>query len=87
MQLVVNGIARVFESLSMGASVAALVEQLGFRADRVALEQNGAIVPRSQWAQTEVHEADRFEVVHFVGGGAPAAAEPTVISSSVFSHS
>ncbi|MFN2975823.1 sulfur carrier protein ThiS [Terriglobus aquaticus] len=48
-----------------------LVSELGFRPDRVALEQNGSIVPRTRWAEAPVREGDRLEVVHFVGGGLP----------------
>jgi thiamine biosynthesis protein ThiS len=42
---------------------------LGARPDRVAVEHNGTIVPRTQWTQTEVRSGDRLEIVHFVGGG------------------
>ena len=52
-----------------GPTVASLVESLGFRADRVALERNGEIVPRTLWAETLLHSGDRIELVHFVGGG------------------
>jgi len=46
-----------------------LVEQLGMKPDRVAVELNRDIVPRDQWARTELAEGDRLEIVHFVGGG------------------
>ncbi len=52
-------------------SVEAFVQRQGLRADRVAVERNGAIVPRPQWASTLLQSGDRLEVVHFVGGGAP----------------
>ena len=50
-------------------TVAALVESLGFRPDRVALERNGDIVPRPAWVGTVLEAGDRIELVHFVGGG------------------
>ncbi len=81
MLLTINGSSRNLEGLQPGATLAALVAELGFRPDRVALEQNGAIVPRSRWPETELREADRIEVVQFVGGGAPGP-EPGVISCS-----
>jgi len=50
-------------------TLASLVEHLGLKADRLAVELNLDIVPRTQWATTILHENDRLEVVHFVGGG------------------
>jgi thiamine biosynthesis protein ThiS len=43
---------------------------------RVAVELNRNLVPRSQWAETNLAEGDQLEIVHFVGGGilvAPAS--------------
>ncbi len=64
-----NGAARTFDELGPAATVSALVEVLGFRADRVALERNGEIVSRATWPETLVQPGDRIELVHFVGGG------------------
>jgi thiamine biosynthesis protein ThiS len=50
-------------------SLAQLVEKLGIEGDRVAVELNREIVPRAQWPDTELHDGDRLEIVHFVGGG------------------
>jgi thiamine biosynthesis protein ThiS len=65
-----NGSERHFEELGDSPMIAALVASLGLRADRVALEQNGEIVPRSTWDDVPVQTGDRIELVHFVGGGA-----------------
>ena len=59
--------------LEMQPSLAGLVVSLGLKSDRIAIEHNGAIVPRALWAQTLLKEADRIELVHFVGGGAPVS--------------
>ncbi len=67
MQLIINGEERRFGQL---ASLAALVEALGIKGDRVAVELNREIVPRSRWTETPLREGDRLEIVHFVGGGA-----------------
>jgi thiamine biosynthesis protein ThiS len=53
-----------------GLSLAALLDWLKLPADRVAVERNFEIVPKSQWADTMIQAHDRLEVVHFVGGGA-----------------
>ncbi len=51
------------------STLASLVAWLQFPGDRVAMELNREIVPRSRWETTPVRAGDRLEVVHFVGGG------------------
>lgn len=67
--LVLNGQPRTFDTLSQPASLDLVIAELGLKGDRVAVEHNGVIVPRSTWAETSVATDDRLEVVHFVGGG------------------
>ncbi len=52
-----------------GLTVAALLQHLGMSDGRVAIERNLDILPRTQWADTQVQSNDSFEIVHFVGGG------------------
>jgi sulfur carrier protein len=66
MNLQINGETRDFES---PLTLAGLVELLGMKADRVAIELNRSIAARDQWAETKLAEGDRLEIVHFVGGG------------------
>ncbi len=66
--LVLNGQSRTF-ILSQSPNLESLVTELGLKGDRVAVEHNGEIVSRANWAQTILTEGDRLEVVHFVGGG------------------
>jgi sulfur carrier protein len=66
MKLQINGENRDFPSPLLLSS---LVEQLGMKQDRVAVELNRNIVPRDQWDQTNLSEGDHLEIVHFVGGG------------------
>ena len=66
MHLIVNGERK---SYSEPISLAQLIEQLAMKGDRVAVELNREIVPRSQWSETDLHDGDRLEIVHFVGGG------------------
>ena len=63
---IVNGEA--FE-LDSGSSVAKLVEERGLDRSRVAVELNGEIVPRGTFDDTLLHDGDKVEIVHFVGGG------------------
>jgi sulfur carrier protein len=67
--LVLNGQSRTFDALEQSANVEQLVGELGLKGDRVAVEHNGEIVPRSKWTETTLSSGDRLEVVHFVGGG------------------
>ncbi len=66
MKLFINGAEREFAGVS---SLSSLVEQLGMKPDRVAVELNREIVPRDRWSQVSLSEGDRLEIVHFVGGG------------------
>ncbi len=52
-----------------GLTLDALLEWLKLPLDRIAVEHNLEIVPRSHWRETRVKAGDRLEVVHFVGGG------------------
>jgi sulfur carrier protein len=52
-----------------GTTIAALVNSIGFDPDRVAVERNLVVVPRSTLATAAVEDGDDFEIVHFVGGG------------------
>jgi sulfur carrier protein len=70
--LILNGQSRSFSALSEPVSVERLVAELGLKGDRVAVEYNGEIVPRTSWTETLLSEGDRLEVVHFVGGGSGA---------------
>lgn len=54
-----------------GLSVAELVEHLGLKGGRIAIERNREIVSREQWSLTRVAPGDVLEIVHFVGGGGP----------------
>ena len=65
-QLSVNGQARRLEP---GANIAQLLDALELAGKRVAVEKNGEIVPRSQYADTRLAEGDALEIVVAVGGG------------------
>ena len=67
MKLQINGDTR---EVPAPLSLASLIEQLGMKQDRVAVELNRQIVARDAWAATQLREGDQLEIVHFVGGGA-----------------
>jgi sulfur carrier protein len=69
MYFVLNGQTREFEQLAPGAKLQDLIVELGLKGDRVAIEHNGNIVSRAEWADARLADGDRLEIVHFVGGG------------------
>ncbi len=62
----VNGAPRAMDD---GATVLALIQALGLDPMTVAVEHNGAILDRSQHAETPLVDGDTLELVRFVGGG------------------
>ena len=66
MNLKINGEDRTFSEIN---TLGALVNQLGMKPDRIAVELNLEIVPRTQWSSTPIKDGDKLEIVHFVGGG------------------
>jgi sulfur carrier protein len=66
MSLTVNGRP---EPLPSPATIEGLVDALSLTGQRLAIEHNGAIVPRSLWPQTPVAGDDRIEIVRAIGGG------------------
>jgi thiamine biosynthesis protein ThiS len=69
MEIVLNGQPREVGLDPQASTVDALIVALEMKADRIAVERNGEIVRRNEWATTAVQSGDRFEIVHFVGGG------------------
>lgn len=66
-QLTINGKSRSFDADYF--TVANLVTKLDLEGKRLAIECNGEIVPRSQFAQTQLADGDKLEIVGAVGGG------------------
>ena len=50
-------------------SLQELISFLTLPAERLAIELNRTVVRRVEWAGIKLHEDDRVEIVHFVGGG------------------
>lgn len=62
--------------LAEGIHVVELLESLGLKPERLAVEVNRSIVRRADWTSTTLAEGDRVEIVHFVGGGASDEPSP-----------
>ncbi len=52
-----------------GKSLIEALESLGYNKNRVAVELNENIVPKSEYESTSLKDGDRVEIVGFVGGG------------------
>ena len=64
--LTINGLSRSFPG---PLNIAGLIEELELKGKRIALERNGEIVPRSEFAQVALADGDALEIVVAVGGG------------------
>lgn len=69
MKVIINGREQAFPELQSDSSLYRLIELLQLKADRVAVERNGDIVPRATWTEVRLQDGDKLEVVQFVGGG------------------
>lgn len=69
MKLQINGDVREFGDAPVPFTLAVLIETLGMKSDRVAVELNREIAPRDRWSDIILKDGDQLEIVHFVGGG------------------
>ncbi len=65
-QIVVNGVSRFVPG---EMTLAGLLPVLDILPDRVAVELNGAIAKKRDWAATSIGPGAKLEIVQFVGGG------------------
>ena len=52
-----------------GLTVSTLLQHLGVRAERVAVERNGEVVKQARHGEQRLASDDVLEIVTFVGGG------------------
>ena len=57
------------ERQNAGKTLAEYLATTDYDPKRIAVERNGAIVPKAQYADTMLQDGDSIEVVSFVGGG------------------
>ena len=65
-EVVANGRVR---QVPPGSTVEDFLIELELDPDVVVVERNGEILGRDRFAEVRVEPGDRFEIVHFVGGG------------------
>lgn len=64
--MLINGKEKV---LACPTTLSELLTQLGYRAVFVAVELNGTIIKQADFGSTTITDADKLEIVSFVGGG------------------
>ena len=67
MNISINGNVRQLDSENL--TISALVVTLNLTGQRLAIEKNGEIVPRSQFDAVNLQDGDTLEIVGAVGGG------------------
>jgi len=72
------------QELPTSLNVTQMLDFLGLPKERVAVERNRSIVPRSAWERVVVGQGDELDVVHFVGGGSGPAVDALVIAGKTF---
>ena len=66
MEITLNGEKYTLET---GSNIVNLIDKLDLNVDKLAIERNLEIVPKSKFAMTIIEEGDKLEIVHFIGGG------------------
>lgn len=66
MQITLNGEKKEFGETQ---TVSELVQTLQLSDQRIAVELNKEIIRKKDWESTILSDADKIEIVHFVGGG------------------
>jgi sulfur carrier protein len=66
MNIVLNGEQR---GLDDALTLRGLIDRLELNGKRLAVEVNEEVVPRSQHSEYRLHDGDRVEIVHAIGGG------------------
>lgn len=66
MNITINGEIKELEN---EVTLDRLLELFSLPSQRVAVELNREVVRKKDWDAITIREADRIEIVHFVGGG------------------
>jgi thiamine biosynthesis protein ThiS len=66
MKVFINGETREIES---SLNLRELLQKFDLPSERVAVELNREVVRKKDWETIEIKDADKIEIVHFVGGG------------------
>jgi len=66
LEIVINGETKEFED---NLSVEEVLKLLNLHHQRLAVELNLRVIRKDNWKTTTLKDADKLEIIHFVGGG------------------
>ncbi|MDQ3750513.1 MAG: sulfur carrier protein ThiS [Acidobacteriota bacterium] len=66
MKIIINGKTK---EISNEVNIIELLESFSLPKERIAIELNKQVVRKKDWGNIKITDADRIEVIHFVGGG------------------
>ena len=66
MQVLINGETRKIEN---EVNLRQLLEKLDLPTERIAIELNKDVIRKKDWESIKISDADKIEIIHFVGGG------------------
>ncbi len=66
MEIILNGAAK---QVPQQSSIKDLLVEIGVLGERVAIELNQEVVPKSEYASRQLQAADQIEIIQAVGGG------------------
>lgn len=66
MKIFINGETKAIEK---ELNLSELLETLSLPNERIAIELNKEVVRKKDWENIKISDADKIEIVHFVGGG------------------
>lgn len=66
MKIIVNGETK---EIAENLNLTGLLENLSLPDQRIAIELNKEVVRKKDWETIKINDADKIEIIHFVGGG------------------
>ena len=66
MKIFVNGEIR---ELNQEMNLQEFLKHLSMPSERIAVELNKEVVRKKDWGNIKINDADKIEIIHFVGGG------------------
>lgn len=66
MKIILNGCSR---EITEGLTIRSLLDEIKYNPETVAVELNLAIVSKREYANKNIREGDKIEIISFVGGG------------------
>ena len=66
MKVFINGETK---EISKQFSLLELLKEFSLPQERIAIELNKEVVRKKDWESILINDADKIEIVHFVGGG------------------